>query len=159
MTSALLIDPGKCTGCQDCELACSFAHVGEFRPARSRIKVFEFEHGRRSIPYTCSQCAEEWCRKSCPTGAILRNVATGAVEVTDSKCVGCKACTIACPYGTIAYNPDSGKVDKCDLCGGGVPQCAAICPTDAIIAIAADPAVAARVRFEPTGHDGIASPI
>ena len=159
MATTLLIDPGKCTGCLDCELACSFAHVGQFRPARSRIKVFEFEHGRRSIPYTCSQCADEWCRRSCPTGAILRNPTTGIVEVSESKCVGCKACTIACPYGTIAFNPDSGKVDKCDLCGDGEAQCAAICPTDAIIAIKADPTVPERVRFASTNLDGIPSPI
>lgn len=140
-------------------MACSFAHVGEFRPARSRIKVFEYEQGRRSIPYTCSQCAGEWCAKSCPTGALLRNQETGAVDLSPEKCVGCKACTVACPYGTIAYNAETRKVDKCDLCGGDTPQCADICPTGAIIAVKADPATPARMRFESTNLNGIPSPL
>jgi anaerobic carbon-monoxide dehydrogenase iron sulfur subunit len=129
---SLIIDAGKCTSCLQCEMACSYQHTGVFNPARSRIKIFEVEHGIRSVPYTCTQCADAWCMQACPTGAITRSAETGAVEVTDSKCVGCKVCTIACPYGTINYNQDSGKVTKCDLCGGD-PQCAAVCPTDAII--------------------------
>ena len=70
--------------------------------------------------------------QACPTDAISRNAETGAVEVTDSKCVGCKVCTIACPYGTINYSQETQKVVKCDLCSGN-PQCAEACPTDAII--------------------------
>jgi Fe-S-cluster-containing hydrogenase component 2 len=65
MLKALLIDPDKCTSCLQCEMACSFEHEGVFNPAKSRIKIFEFEHGRRAIPYTCTQCAEV-----CPTDAI-----------------------------------------------------------------------------------------
>ena len=131
MQTHLVIDPQKCTGCEQCEMACSFEHYGIFNPARSRIRVFEFEHGRLAIPYACTQCDEAWCMQVCPTGALMRNAATGAVELTAAKCVGCKVCTIACPYGTISYNPQNGKVDKCDLCGGD-PACARICPTGAI---------------------------
>ncbi len=132
MHKSLIIDADKCTSCLQCEMACSYQHTGTFNPARSRIKIFEVEHGIRAIPYTCTQCAEAWCMQACPTSAISRNAETGAVEVTDSKCVGCKVCTVACPYGTINYNQDNGKVIKCDLCGGD-PQCAVACPTDAII--------------------------
>ncbi len=131
MQKALILDAEKCTSCLQCEMACSFEHTGSFNPARSRIKVFELEHGKRSIPYTCTQCAEAWCMKACPTSALKRNVETGAVELNESKCVGCKVCTIACPFGTINYNQDNGKVAKCDLCGGD-PECAKACPTGAI---------------------------
>jgi len=131
MHRQLLIDPQKCTSCVQCEMACSFEHDGIFNPAHSRIRVFEFEHGRLAIPYTCTQCDQAWCMQVCPTGALTRNAATGAVELAAAKCVGCKMCTKACPYGTISYNPQSGKVDKCDLCGGD-PACARICPTGAI---------------------------
>jgi Fe-S-cluster-containing hydrogenase component 2 len=112
-------------------MACSAEKTGLFNPARSRIKIFEFEHGARAIPYTCTQCAEAWCMHACPVEAITRNPATGAMEVSEATCVGCKVCTIACPFGTVNYDPDSGKVIKCDLCGGE-PQCAEACPTGAI---------------------------
>jgi Fe-S-cluster-containing hydrogenase component 2 len=128
---ALLIDPHKCTSCLQCEMACSFEHEGVFNPAKSRIKIFEFEHGRFSIPYTCTQCAESWCARSCPVEALTRHTQTNAIEVNETLCVGCKVCTIACPFGTINYNQASKTVFKCDLCGGD-PACAKACPTDAI---------------------------
>ncbi len=137
MQKSLLIDPAKCTSCLQCEMACSFEHTGAFNPAKSRIKVFEFEHGRRAIPYTCTQCAEAWCVQACPVDALKRNHETGAVEVHDDICVGCKVCTLACPFGTVNYSPDTGKVIKCDLCGGD-PQCAEACPTAAIVYVDAN---------------------
>jgi Fe-S-cluster-containing hydrogenase component 2 len=92
LQKSLLIDPGKCTSCLQCEMACSAEHTGAFNPARSRIKIFEFEHGARSIPYTCTQCAEAWCLHACPVEAITKNMETGAD---------------ACPTGAITY-VDSG---------------------------------------------------
>ena len=73
MHKALLIDPAKCTSCLQCEMACSFENEGVFNPAKSRIKIFEFEHGARAIPYTCTQCAEAWCLHACPVEAIVVN--------------------------------------------------------------------------------------
>ena len=55
---------------------------------------------------------------ACPVDAITINHTTGAKEVNDSLCVGCKVCTIACPFGTINYNQSTGKVIKCDLVRG-----------------------------------------
>ncbi len=137
MHKSLLIDPDLCTSCLQCEMACSFEHEGVFNPARSRIKVFEFEHGARAIPYTCTQCSEAWCMAACPVEAITKNAGTGAMEVDEAVCVGCKVCTIACPFGTINYNQATGKVIKCDLCGGD-PKCAEACPTAAITYVDAD---------------------
>jgi Fe-S-cluster-containing hydrogenase component 2 len=74
---------------------------------------------------------------ACPVEAITKNATTGAMEVNEEVCVGCKVCTIACPFGTVNYNKDSGKVIKCDLCGGD-PQCAEACPTGAITYVDAD---------------------
>jgi Fe-S-cluster-containing hydrogenase component 2 len=118
-------------------MACSIEHEGLFNPARSRIKVFIFEHEGRFVPYTCTQCADAWCRAACPTEAIGINSETGAKEVNDGLCVGCKVCTIACPFGTINYNSVTGKVMKCDLCGGD-PACVRACPTQAITYVDAD---------------------
>lgn len=134
MQKSLLIDPAKCTGCRQCEMACSFEKEGVFNPAKSRIRVFDFHNDAKFVPYTCTQCDEAWCKSACPVEAITLDAATGAKVVNDNTCVGCKVCTIACPFGTVNYNVDSGKVDKCDLCAGD-PACAKACPTQAIVYI------------------------
>jgi carbon-monoxide dehydrogenase iron sulfur subunit len=97
MQKSLHIDPGKCTGCLQCEMACSYEHTGAFNPSRSLIKVFDFHHEGRKVPYTCTQCAEAWCLNACPVEAIKIDATTGAKVVLDAVCVGCKVCTIACP--------------------------------------------------------------
>jgi Fe-S-cluster-containing hydrogenase component 2 len=112
-------------------MACSLVNEGLFNTAKSRIKVFTFHEEGRFVPYTCTQCDEAWCMHACPVEAITVNQLTGAKEVNEAICVGCKVCTIACPFGTVNYNEDSGKVVKCDLCGGD-PECAKACPTAAI---------------------------
>lgn len=137
MQRSLQIDPDKCTACMQCEVACSFEATGTFNPSQSRIKVFMFHEAARFVPYTCTQCSEAWCMKACPVDAIQVNAETGAKEVVDNLCVGCKVCTIACPFGTINYSQATGKVVKCDLCGGD-PACAKACPTDAISYVDAD---------------------
>ncbi len=145
MHRSLLIDPHRCTSCLQCEMACSFHHTGAFNPARSRIKVYEFEHGRHAVPHTCTQCAEAWCLQACPVEAIVMNPATGAMEVKEQVCVGCKVCTIACPFGTVNYDAAAKTVFKCDLCGGA-PACAEACPTAAITYVDADWAGLDRMR-------------
>jgi anaerobic carbon-monoxide dehydrogenase iron sulfur subunit len=131
MQKSLHINPDKCTGCLQCEMACSFENYGTFNTAKSRIKVFDFHHTGRKVPYTCTQCDEAWCLHACPVEAIKIDAATGAKIVLEDVCVGCKVCTIACPFGTVNYVADTGKVQKCDLCGGE-PACADACPTGAI---------------------------
>ena len=132
MQRALHIDPEKCTGCLQCEMACSYENEGLFNPSKSRIKVFTFHDEGRFAPYTCTQCAEAWCQKACPVDAIQIDAGTGAKVIVDSRCVGCKVCTIACPFGTVNYNADSGKVAKCDLCGG-TPACVSECQYGALL--------------------------
>ncbi len=145
MERSLLIDPVKCTSCLQCELACSFEHHGAFNPARSRIRVFEFEHGARAVPYTCTQCAEAWCLHVCPVEAITLDHATGAKQIDAARCVGCKVCAIACPFGAISYDAERHVVTKCDLCGGD-PKCASACPTGAIVYVDAEQTGYARMR-------------
>jgi Fe-S-cluster-containing hydrogenase component 2 len=137
MQKSLHIVPDKCTGCLQCEMACSYEHYGAFNPSKSVIKVFDFHDSGRKVPYTCTQCAEAWCLHACPVDAIRVDLATGAKVVFQDVCVGCKVCTISCPFGTVNYVHDTGKVHKCDLCGGD-PACAAACPTGAITYVDAD---------------------
>jgi Fe-S-cluster-containing hydrogenase component 2 len=131
MQKILHINPDKCTGCLQCEMACSFENYGTFATAKSRIKVFDFHETGKKVPYTCTQCDEAWCLHACPVEAITKDKVTGAMVVNETTCVGCKVCTIACPFGTINYVQETGKVQKCDLCGGD-PACASACPTGAI---------------------------
>ena len=137
MQRALHIAPEKCTGCLQCEMACSFQSEGVFNPAKSRIKIFTFQAEGKFVPYTCTQCAEAWCMHACPVDAIQLDPNTDAKIIVNDLCVGCKVCTIACPFGTVNYNHDTGKVLKCDLCDDD-PACAKACPTDAITYIDAD---------------------
>jgi Fe-S-cluster-containing hydrogenase component 2 len=74
------------------------------------------------------------------------NFVTGAKDILNDRCVGCKVCTIACPFGTVNYNTATGKVIKCDLCGGD-PKCAEACPTSAITYIDANATGLERMRM------------
>ncbi len=152
MEKSLVINPDNCTGCLQCEMACSYENEGVFNPSKSRIKVFTFHQEGRFVPYTCTQCADAWCQQACPVDAISLNLVTGAKEVNESSCVGCKVCTISCPFGTINYNQSSGKVIKCDLCGGD-PKCASACPTQAISYVDADQTGLDKMRKWATETD------
>jgi Fe-S-cluster-containing hydrogenase component 2 len=138
LDGALQIDPAKCTGCKQCELACSWVQTGTFQPSRSLIRVHVFDEQASYAPYACLQCSEAWCMQACPVNAIDVDQQTGAKIVIDEVCVGCKLCVIACPFGTIFYDKQTDRAAKCDLCAGD-PACAHACPTDAITIAEVDP--------------------
>lgn len=131
MPTNLTIIPEKCTGCMQCELACSWVQTGTFQPSRSVIRVNVFDEEASYAPFTCFQCDEAWCMNACPVNAIAIDPVHGAKIVLDKQCVGCHLCTIACPFGTVFTTPGSDLASKCNLCGGD-PACAAACPTGAI---------------------------
>jgi Fe-S-cluster-containing hydrogenase component 2 len=131
MTKSLKIIPDLCTGCMQCELACSWVQTGAFQPAKSLVRVNVFDEEASYAPYTCLQCDEAWCLNACPVNAIGINETTGAKLVVEELCIGCHLCTIACPFGTVWTRPDNGSAAKCNLCGGR-PACVAACPTRAI---------------------------
>ena len=131
MTRALQITPNACTGCMQCELACSWVQTGTFAPSKSLIRVNVFDEEASYAPYTCLQCDEAWCMTACPVNAIGIEEGTGAKVVMESLCIGCHLCTIACPFGTVFTLPETDLASKCNLCGGD-PACAVSCPTSAI---------------------------
>ncbi len=131
MTKMLKIVPDKCTGCMQCELACSWVQTGTFQPSRSVIRVNVFDEEASYAPYTCLQCDEAWCMTACPVNAIAPDPDTGAKLVMTELCIGCHLCTIACPFGTVYTLPKTDKASKCNLCGGS-PACAVACPMAAI---------------------------
>ncbi len=139
MSQMLEIVPQKCTGCMQCELACSFVQTGTFQPSQSFIRVNVFDEEASYAPCTCLQCDEAWCMNVCPTNAIATDPNTNAKVIIESLCVGCHLCTIACPFGTVFTLPETHKAAKCDLCYGN-PACVTACPTDAIEFVDADSA-------------------
>ena len=120
----------KCTGCRLCELACSLKNSGECNPATANIQVIGFDE-LFGVPMMCLQCEKPYCANVCPTAAIVRDQATGAMVVAKEKCIGCKLCTMACPFGNISFSSTKRVAVKCDLCGGE-PECVTFCPTKAL---------------------------
>lgn len=121
------IDPKSCVGCRNCEMACSFAQSGETCLREdSNIRVNVYAEDRFVMPVTCFYCEEAWCMNVCPANAISRNEKTGAVEIDQSRCAGCKMCILACPYGNIHFDHVKLVSRKCDLCGGD-PECVKHC--------------------------------
>lgn len=139
MRKMLKIVPDQCTGCMQCELACSWVQTGTFQPSRSVIRVHVFDEQASYGPYTCLQCDEAWCMNACPVNAIDIDAQTGAKVVIDALCIGCHLCTLACPFGTVFTVPHLGIASKCHLCGGA-PACALCCPTEAIELVPIDQA-------------------
>jgi Fe-S-cluster-containing hydrogenase component 2 len=80
---------------------------------------------------TCLQCVDAACVKVCPVEALVRNAATGAVEVISARCVGCGLCVVGCPFGHMHFDSERHVAVKCDLCGGS-PKCAQFCPNRAL---------------------------
>ena len=77
------------------------------------------------------QCEDAPCARVCPVGAIRLNRETGAYEVDEDRCLGCKMCSLVCPFSAVVPDRYTGKAVKCDLCKG-YPACAAVCAPDAL---------------------------
>lgn len=125
------MDPRKCVGCRNCEYACAFKKTGDFGRQDSRIRVNFYAKERVCIPMTCVHCTEAFCMEVCPAGAIIRNSVTGAVEINEKRCVGCKMCMLACPFGAIHFDAKALVSRKCDLCQGE-PNCVKFCISGAL---------------------------
>ncbi|MBC7218897.1 MAG: 4Fe-4S dicluster domain-containing protein [Hadesarchaea archaeon] len=116
----LYIDPLECTGCRNCEIACSYIKEGLMNPQKSRIRVVRIGATFDS-PIVCRQCVNAPCAQSCPVEAIERR---GRVWVVNTeKCIGCGICVQECPFGAIWLHPDNGTAIKCDQCGNCVRHC------------------------------------
>ncbi len=131
MAKRLFVTPYRCTDCKNCEVACSFVHTEDPRkPALTRVRGYTLKEAVKSV-VLCFQCADAACVKVCPSGALVRNEETGAIE-RNEKCIECKMCTIACPFGNIHFDESNNSIVKCDVCGGD-PACAKVCPTGALV--------------------------
>ena len=131
MAKMLMIHADKCTGCRNCELACSMSHEGAFRLQATRVHVYTWEREGFSVPMMCQQCRRRALHHGLhPARADARPV-TGLVNLDQAKCIGCKMCVQACPFGNAVWDELTNKILKCDNCGGD-PACAKFCPSHAL---------------------------
>ncbi|MDR0354443.1 MAG: 4Fe-4S dicluster domain-containing protein [Deltaproteobacteria bacterium] len=138
------VNPAKCIGCLNCELACASRDWGSYFPAGSKINVVFFRDGGQA-PVSCFQCDDAPCLRVCRTGALSRNEATGVISSDPEKCIGCRTCVFVCPFGNIAYSKPGRRVEKCDQCQGA-PRCAAICPSGALSYVEEEGQIKSRRR-------------
>jgi Fe-S-cluster-containing dehydrogenase component len=111
------------------------------------------------VSLTCRHCADAPCVLVCPTRALGRDPATGAVEVPSERCIGCRSCAPACPFGVPRYAAD-GTMVKCDQCvarvaEGLLPACVRVCPTGAL-AFADANTLAQQAELRAAGRDAAA---
>jgi carbon-monoxide dehydrogenase iron sulfur subunit len=126
MTRHIEVNLEKCTACRICEYTCSTHNFGEINPSKSRIKVKIISKDFFFYPVVCKQCGKAPCVEVCPKEALVRNTQTGAIEVIEDNCIGCRMCVKACPFGAMDVQKQNKLANKCDLCGGD-PECVKHC--------------------------------
>jgi Fe-S-cluster-containing hydrogenase component 2 len=132
MKRMLAVDYEKCTGCRNCEIACSIFHQQACNPAKSAVRIVKWAVKGLNVPVVCQQCEAPACAHICPVQAIARDAATDAMIVDSDLCVGCQMCIVACPFGAVVLDREKRQVIKCDLCGGVEPWCVRFCEPRAL---------------------------
>jgi phenylacetyl-CoA:acceptor oxidoreductase subunit 1 len=97
----MLVDIGRCVGCQTCTAACKLANGTP--PGVQWRRVLDIESGefpdvqRTFVPVSCMHCADPPCLPVCPTKATYQRD-DGLVAIDYDLCIGCAYCAVACPY-------------------------------------------------------------
>jgi Fe-S-cluster-containing hydrogenase component 2 len=123
-----------CTGCKNCQIACSKVKEGKIWPKAARVTVHEYLPGVE-FPVLCYQCADNAkCVEKCPVKALSVDAKNNAVIKIDTKlCTRtaknseCTICRDECPGTAVTYHPVTKAPLICDLCGGD-PACTKVCP-------------------------------
>lgn len=130
----------RCIGCHTCELACKETNDLEVGVRWRRVRTVE--GGAYPKPYAyfvsmaCNHCEDPICVKVCPVKAYTKRE-DGLVIHDQSKCIGCKYCTMACPFTAPQFDETKGKMSKCSGCyslvdAGKEPACVQACIVRAI---------------------------
>lgn len=145
----MVIDTRYCVGCQTCVVGCKINNEVPGDTQWSHLLSFDGDEVYQPTgtfptpvlkfrPTLCNHCDNPACVEVCPTGAMMKDTATGIVWTDSEVCIGCESCVKACPYGNPVINPETGKSSKCDFCmsraiEGHEPFCVAACPANARI--------------------------
>jgi Fe-S-cluster-containing hydrogenase component 2 len=116
--------PEKCTGCRECERACSQVHFKtKAGKDKSALRIRKKEETYRI--YVCDQ--RGLCLDMCPVGALTRRK-NGVVLLDKKTCIGCQACVGFCPIGAMKKARERIEPFKCISCG----SCVRACPEEAL---------------------------
>jgi len=150
MSAAILVDITRCTGCEECVLACKAENdLGPDRLRKGQEAVDGLSSTRFStvlrkpddhfVRQQCRHCLEPACVSACLVGA-MQKTPEGPVVYDSELCMGCRYCLVACPYGIPRYEWDEAAplVRKCDMCHdrvveGKEPACVEACPEGALV--------------------------
>lgn len=129
MKTLMVLDPARCSGCDDCINACKQTH-GVAR-ARKTDKM----------PVFCLQCHPEKapCARICPVGAIKE--VDGSLKIDEDSCILCRLCMIACPAGMIVIDTEKKSAEKCTLCMDAdciIPACVDACKDNVLKLMSVD---------------------
>jgi Fe-S-cluster-containing hydrogenase component 2 len=116
--------PERCTGCKECEQACSYIHFKTKEGGdKSAIRIIKTAKGYQM--HVCDQ--RGLCLDMCPVGALSRRK-KGVVWLDKKTCIGCQACIGFCPIGAMRKIDDQIEPFKCISCG----SCVRACPEEAL---------------------------
>ena len=120
----LIFHPERCTGCLECEKACSMVHFKTKEGGdKSAVRII-----KTTSAYTMHVCDQRGlCLDMCPVGALSRRK-NGIVWLDKEICVGCQACVAFCPIGAMRKSDARIEPFKCISCG----SCVRACPEDAL---------------------------
>lgn len=160
---AILFDTSRCSGCHGCQVVCKTWNVlpsplgkneNKFTGShqspldlngdtRLIISFHEQEGGPKGVMWafgrrSCQHCGDAPCATVCPGAALTKDEETGFVAVDESKCIGCKYCSMACPFDVPRYHAGSRSIiNKCTACldrveQGLTPACVKTCAPGAL---------------------------
>lgn len=142
----LIVDPVKCTGCGECEVACSNRNTQLHNSDGACLHIVNMNSDDGFyLPVVCQHCEDPPCMAVCPKGAIYRDDKSGGVLIEKNLCIGCGMCVFACPTGAMEFDGNSGRAFKCDLCEGD-PVCVGVCDVKALDYVQGDKLQYPRVR-------------
>lgn len=148
MKHVFVFDPDLCCGCSACMIGCfdqndinltsgdqCFRKAGDLEIARNDGSVY-----CAYLSAACMHCDDAPCITACPMGCIRKDPDTGFTIYDNTKCIGCRSCSLACPFGAPRYRASDGKMVKCDGCNirvknGLKPACVRACSFDALTCI------------------------
>lgn len=149
----VFVNPERCIGCRQCEIACAVEHsqskslyqaILEKPKPQPRIHVVPGLYLSTSFPNKCRHCDPAPCMSVCPTGAISRDDEMDIVVVDGQKCIACAMCAMVCPFDVLTFHPsaeielDRATATKCNHCidrqrQGRIPACVETCKVGALV--------------------------